>query len=349
MTCSFQLIRHAHDLPEEWDALCFQHPWLQRQWLLQLEILNPCHQQYYLSTSLKTAFVTYQLKIDPLALKFGLRLKIPATVVGMPLSLSVPGYTATPQGLAAMTDWISQQPGLWLILNAVETPAPSGTLFPFPRTTALPACSLSLSWDTFEDYLAALRSHYRHRLKKALTRGKSLTVSLSPQGTPLPPALYRLYEEVYQRSPHKLEKLSSLFFQQFPAEIHQFSLGDQPVGFVQLLVHRQEMTFLFCGFDKQLNTTHDLYQNMLLYLVGQAIERNCHTLHLGQTAVETKQKLGARLEPRSLYLHHSQPVLHRLAGHVAPLLGYRDTPSHYRVFRDAAPQPFSPGDPHEPS
>ncbi|SMP66702.1 GNAT family N-acetyltransferase [Anoxynatronum buryatiense] len=333
MTYSFQHFHHARDLPATWDAVCHKQPWLHQQLLTQLETLNPCNQQYYLSTLLKTAFVTYHLKIDPLALKTSLGLKLPATIVGMPLSLSVPGYAATPPGLEAMATFIRQQSGLWMILNATEQTAESA--FPFPCTPALPACSMPIAWDTFDAYLAALRSHYRHRLKKALNRGRSLTVSILPEGAPLPPALYRLYEQVYRRSPHKLEKLSPLFFQHFPAEIHSFYLEEQPVGFVQLTVHQQEMTFLFCGFEKQLTTTHDLYQNMLLYLVRQAIDRHCHTLHLGQTAVETKQKLGARLEPRSLYLHHSQPLVRHLARHLTPLLGYRDTPSHYRVFRDS--------------
>ena len=54
----------------------------------------------------------------------------------------------------------------------------------------------------------------------------------------------------------------------------------------------EELIFLLGGFHRSYNERLDLYYNLLLKLVDYAIEKGYKYLDLGQTAEETKLKLG---------------------------------------------------------
>ncbi len=146
---------------------------------------------------------------------------------------------------------------------------------------------------------------------------------------------YNLYMDVYNHSPYQLEKLSLSYFQQFPASLYEFCQDEKPVGFVQLAFHQSVMSFLFCGFDRSLVTSHCLYQNMLLWMLQLAILKKCTLVDFGQTTEETKTKLGAVLQKKDLYLSHKNPVIHALMSPLARWLSYPGYPVTHHVFKES--------------
>lgn len=228
-----------------------------------------------------------------------------------------------------MTNYLRSQTGIWIILNAVDD-------FTLPGGDTLPSCHLPVTWKTFDQYLAALRSPYRRWISKGMEKGSRLKVRpLAPEAFSV--AHYQLYEDVHARSPYKLEKLGPSFFQQFPARLYEFCLDEKPVGFIQLSINQSVLTFLFCGFDGKLAASHHLYLNMLLWMVQLAIEKNCSLIDFGQTTEETKTKLGATIQPKKMYLSHKNPVIYSLMHPLARWLSYPGYPVNHHVFKESSP------------
>jgi hypothetical protein len=145
--------------------------------------------------------------------------------------------------------------------------------------------------------------------------------------------LYGLYTAVYDKSEYKLEKLTIDFFREFPSTIIAFYLGTEPVAFVQLAENSGELVFLFGGMDYSLNSKHDLYTNMLLAIVKYGIDRGFKTIEMGQTAEDTKMKLGGRSYTKSMYVNHSNGLINTLVNKAIGFLSYKQKNLSFNVFK----------------
>ena len=317
------------ELPEDWDGIAGDNIFLRRSFLSHLERVNPCGQRYgYLMEggSIKVICVDYDLKLDIFTYSF-LSLKLPVRIMGIPCSVSKPGFAVLPGFEASLAERFQTLKGAKLILN-------SNTKLPGAEGVTLPTCKLPLSWGSMEDFLGSMRSPYRYRLKKALKKWAGVEVEY------LDPAefdqdLYRMYEQVYEKSEAKLEKLSPEFFSRLPlpAKLIQASAQGRALGFAAVVENGPELIFLFTGFDYSLQARYDTYLNLLLEIVKYGLERGFSRIELGQTAEETKLKLGAALHPKSMYLFHSNPLINKLAGRLAGVLSYRPPNFDFHVFK----------------
>ncbi len=323
----FQTYDEALRLPEAWYNLTHYNPWLHPDKLSLLERLQPCHQQYHIDPEAGIAFVSYALRLNALSLSGKKQIKIPVRMAGLPLSIAECGYHAdTAQARTTMANYLRSQKGIWIILNAVDE-------FPLPMGATLPSCHLPVTWPTFDDYIFSLRSPYRRWISRGIEKGSNLKVRpLAPESFSM--LHYNLYVDVFERSPYQLEKLRLAYFQQFPANLFEFCLDEKPVGFVQVTMTPSVLTFLFCGFDRTLVTSHHLYQNMLLWLLRMAIERKCSLVDFGQTTEETKSKLGAVMQPKDMYLSHKNPVIYSLMSPLARQLSYPGYQVIHHVFKE---------------
>jgi len=73
--------------------------------------------------------------------------------------------------------------------------------------------------------------------------------------------------------------------------------------------------------------------NMLLLIIRYGIENGYKCIDLGQTAEETKMKLGALQQPKSMYIHHSNPVLSILFDRLAGRFSYKHYEIVHTVFK----------------
>lgn len=325
----FRVYEKVEDLPTGWDAAVEHQLFLSREILGALEKLNPCGQQYHLHQKKKLALVSYQLKLDIFTFTRGLRLKIPLRIIGIPLSVSKRGYAAVPEHLEELTQYIRSLKGFYVVLNA-------GRDLGLARGTTLPTCKIDLPWNSFEEYVDSMRSHYRYRVQKALRKITPVKIEVLEDNRLFDEEMYRLYVKVYERSKEKLEKLSICFFREFQGKIFTFKVQEKVIGFVQLMEEEKELIFLFGGFEYSLNQQYDLYMNMLLTIIRYGIERGCRSIDLGQTAEETKLKLGARQHPRWMYAHHSNSIFNKIIGTLVGTFSYKPYRIFHNVFKGEA-------------
>ena len=275
-----------------------------------------------------SVIISYTTKLNAFTfLKDRHAIRIPIRVVGVPPSLSIPGYhTDSAEGIREIAEWVGKQKGHTILLNADDR-----FDHVFARMQTLPSVVMENRYETFEDYLSKLRSHYRYRFLKAKKRFKSVSIVESPD---FDASLYTLYEAVYNRSDYPLVKNTLEFFRNFPGHVAAFYKGSRPIGFCQFYIADGVLTFMFCGLDYDALIEHDTYLNLLLYMVEYGIKEGVKTFDFGQTTEAFKLKLGGTLKPLTLYYHHSHPLMRMVAKRIFPLLGYKSNHPTYHVFKD---------------
>ena len=318
-------------LPAYWDDFVRDHWFLHRAQLRLWQEVNPCRQEYFLCPSQGVAFVSYRRNLDVATLARRRLLQLPVRVIGVPLSVGFPGYALPPGqgGADALAACLRSLPGLSVVLNA-------GPDLPLPRGLTLPSYTLALPWQNLRQYLGALRSPYRRRLKRALARGRGLVRELLTDNASFDQEMYALYLDVYRHSSAKLECLPLEFFRRFPGQILLLWEDDDLLGFVQLLQLQHKLIFVLGGFRREENRRLDLYLNLLLAIISYGLEQGCREIDFGQTADASKSVVGAGQVPQWMYVAHPSPwVEYTLAG-LAPWLGHQPYPRQHHVLRGEA-------------
>lgn len=301
----FKIYTKAKELPKEWD-LFTKNPFQKREFLTFLEEVNPCNQKYHINTEEKIILITYRLKLNILSFS-GKKLNIPINILGIPLSIATCGYSCDIKKIDILEKYIKNF-GLLLILNT------DGQL-DIPTALTLPNFIVKAPI-SLDEHIAKMRSHYRYRAKKAIARGSNLHFAeIKPKD--FSEKLYGFYEEVYERSEGKLEKLNIDFFRKCDAKLCKISDEQGEIGFFQYKKIDNNLIFLFCGFDHSKNKKYDLYLNILIKLIelGAGMEQ----IHFGQTTEYSKSRLGA--ESSNLYIHLQCKIPQKISTYILGLLG----------------------------
>lgn len=274
----------------------------------------------------KGIFIIYNLKLNIFTFnKF--RFHYQVKIIGVPCSISKEGYYGE-NIKSEIFERIKEIKGLKLILNCNENNNING----FSIGKTLPSSVLEIRWCRLEDYLSCLRSNYRYRLKKALKLTEEISVNFV-EPHKFTNEMYELYENVFNKSNFKLEKLKIDFFNNVNAKIISFDFREKPVGFVQLFENKEELIFLFCGMDYNYPNYADLYLCMLLEIVRYAIENGFKFVDFGQTSENSKQRFGAKLVPKFFYVNHYNKILNFLIGRSIRFMEYNNEKIKYSPFR----------------
>lgn len=324
----FQVYKKVDHIPQLWDEIAENQPLLKRETLKMLEEVNPCQQSYHINLDGRMLLVSYQLKIDLFSFTSFFSLKLPVKIIGIPMSVSYRGYAIGNQEgeINEITKYIKSLKGFYLMLNCDHR-------LPLVKGNTLPNCRFEVRWNSLEAYINSLRSHYRYRVRKALEKGALIEVKALVDNQEFDEGLYQLYEKVYDNSKEKLEKLTIDFFRRFPAKIMTFSIEGEGVAFIQLYENKDTLVFLFGGFEDQHNRQYDLYMNMLLEIIKYAVNRNFKYIDFGQTAEETKLKLGSEQQHKFMYLHHSNRFVNGLLKRLVGIFSYREYDVKHRIFK----------------
>jgi len=324
-------VDRAKLLPSEWDHLAGDNIFLKKDLLIKLEELNPCHQKYYVLCSPEpdSIVLTYRLNLNIFTYGFA-AWKMPVTIIGVPCSVSKKGYHLGEKTKEQVFPFLNTLKGPIIILNGDAMTPSNG----FAMGNTLPTCRLDIRWKTMDAYLLSMRCHYRYRLHKAMKKWQGVQrVELSDQKL-FDEAMYELYLQVYDRSHYKLEKLSIDFFREFPSRIIRYEVAGKLLAFIQLMENKEELIFLFGGFDYGLNFQYDIYLNILLEIVKRGIEGGYKTIDMGQTAEDTKMKLGCTRISKTMAFHHSNKMLNYIIGKCANFLSYHEKDLKFNVFKE---------------
>jgi hypothetical protein len=324
----------AAHLPACWDDVAADHYAMKRSFLETLEIDNNLQQKYWLfrrsDGRADSIVMAYHHPRFDLFMFTPLRLRFPVTMFYVPLSIARPSMIIGKETAAEVESLLNSTRGYRVILNMDSSFHPKN----FSRGITSPRIVLEIRWRSMDDYLSSMRSPYRRRYKHALKMNRGLTMEVLPNGETFDQEMYALYEQVYNRSKTKIEKLTHAYFQKTPAKILLLKKETRPIGFVQMIPNGTELVFAFVGYDKKTNPEHDTYMNLLLGMVQYAIENRFSKLDLGQTADDAKLRLGGRYEFLFALASHNNPLMNLFVRMLSPYLQYRYSRKTFHVFRD---------------
>lgn len=286
-----------------------------------LEKVNPCNQEYELIGN--NLIISYYLKINLLNFRNLFPLKANVQIIGLPVSVCLSGYLGDD---SVIENVIKNRKGLKVLLNG-DSPFKGGG-------KTLSTFIFENRFSDFKGYLNDLRSPYRRRVNKALRQRDKLIVRFLPRHE-FTQEHYNLYLSIMDRTENPLETLPIEFFQQYDAELYEFSdkESNKTIGFIQLKELGNKLYFLFGGFNKEDIENYDIYYNMLLKIIETGIEKCVKDIEFGQTADESKLKIGCKEKYKFLYIHHSNPLLNFFIQLLVPMFTYGTYKTQHHVFK----------------
>lgn len=298
---------------------------INKEWielLCLLEKINHCNQSYELIDD--CMIVSYKFRLNVFNFKNIIPLRLNVDIIGLPISISHKGYFGDTD---KVKNTIEQRKGLKIILNSDRFIKNGGT--------TLSSFVFYNRFKSFDDYLNSLRSPYRRRLNKALIHRDKLSIRRLNKEK-FDSEYYELYLSIMNRTQNPLEILPIGFFRDYEAEIYEFvdKLTNRLLGFIQVKQIDENLIFLFGGFKKEDNKTYDLYYNMLLKIIEHGIEKDIKLIEFGQTAEESKLKIGCEEKKRYLYIHHSNPIINRFVRTLVPFFSYKPYKIKHNVFKE---------------
>jgi hypothetical protein len=172
--------------------------------------------------------------------------------------------------------------------------------------------TLPSEWKDFDDYLAAMTSKYRVRVKRARKKKNGLVLlELNErQIEEYQAELFRLFQNVVGTSSFNILHLEDDFFlgmkQTFPERYRLFGYfnGDQLIGFFTTLRDGDVLEAHYLGYDEAINRDTQLYLNMLYDMVEIGLEERVSAVNYARTSLEIKSSVGAKATTMWCYYKH---------------------------------------------
>ena len=333
-----QVFSCADEVPAAWDNLPGLPTWLRRRWLRAFAAAGAPACNYLLwrdaDGEAEGVGLCQHLAVRAAKLGAGVRPDLVATVMGDTMYQLGQVLFAGPYGvhfregvdawprLAGARETLRTSLGLdagtWIVKDLLAGQPPSC----WTRVAAEPDMQMPLdpTWRSEDDYLAALPSKYRRRARRARRLGEALSVELITPAISetIRPDVERLFAGVLARADHVPFVAPADFCLRLLAEapdavrVRVYRYGRRVVGFSSLLVDGPHALAHHAAVEPALNTSHQLYLNLLLDLLADAIAHRASRLALGRTATTIKSSLGARPVDYPSYARHDGCVRNRL-------------------------------------
>ena len=179
---------------------------------------------------------------------------------------------------------------------------------------------LNPEWKNFDDYINAVKSKYRVKFKKVLSKGKELDfvsldlIELEKEMN----AMYDLYCATSDKASFSLFKLQPDYFLELkkalPEYFHAIGvyLDKRLVAFCTVIINGKNADGHFLGYDVKLNSQYQIYFNILLKLIEKSILYKVDNLNLSRTALEIKSSVGAEPHAMNIYLRHNNKLFNKI-------------------------------------
>lgn len=202
------------------------------------------------------------------------------------------------------------------------------------------------NWQDFDDYLAAMKTKFRVKAKKAIELSATIeieNVTLENIENQLP-KMTELYKKVATNAAFNLGDFNLNTYKDFKEKLGKnyilktYWLQDKMVGFMSGIINQNSLDAHFVGIDYQLNRAYAIYQKMLYDYIEIAIDKKLKTINFGRTASEIKSSVGAKPQDLTMYLRHKKSITNKILKLF--LQRVQPTPFHQHF-------PFKTINPHE--
>ncbi|MDP5092185.1 MAG: GNAT family N-acetyltransferase [Polaribacter sp.] len=175
-------------------------------------------------------------------------------------------------------------------------------------------------WKNFNDYLAALKTKFRVKAKKALQQSSDLkTVQITSENCEEQLIkMMDLYQKVSSNAGFNLANFNVATYKDLKGAfgenylLQSYWIGDKMVGFLSGIITNHSLDTHFVGIDYSLNKQHAIYQRMLYDYIKIAIDKNVKILNFGRTASEIKSSVGAIPQDLTIYFRHKKRITNRI-------------------------------------
>jgi predicted N-acyltransferase len=176
------------------------------------------------------------------------------------------------------------------------------------------------NWQTFDDYLAAMKTKFRVKARKAFKQSADLRieeVTLENIEQKLP-KMTALYEKVASNAGFNLIDFNLETYKDLKERLGDnyilktYWLDKKIVGFISGIINNNSLDAHFVGIDYQLNRAHAIYQRMLYNYIEIAIDKKLKTINFGRTASEIKSSVGAVPQNLTMYLRHKKTIKNKI-------------------------------------
>jgi predicted N-acyltransferase len=179
---------------------------------------------------------------------------------------------------------------------------------------------LSDNWKNLDDYLAAMKTKFRVKAKKAFKQSLDIRiedVTLKNISQKLP-EMTALYEKVASNAKFNLGTFNLETYKHLKEKfgddyiLKSYWLEDKIVGFISGVINNESLDAHFVGIDYQKNKEYAIYQRMLYDYIEIAICKKLKTINFGRTASEIKSSVGAFPQDLTMYLRHKKTITNKI-------------------------------------
>lgn len=322
----------AKEIDPNWDCLD-NSVYQNRNFLIHVEKYNPCNQRYYLGYNedvFVAGAVVYSFKVNVLTYaKYCITL--PMIIIGIPASVDAHGLVGDNDFFEELISTIlKKERGLVLCLNYNTSLKIRNSI----EMQTLPTLVHDKCDTTWENYLQSLRHNYRRRILSAEKKflGVSFKENYCSQFTD---EHYQLYLNIMKHTKTKLETLPYHFFSKLPEEykLHSFYAENQLITWHITTFNSGVYYFLFGGLNYALRNKYDAYFNNLIHIIKEATVLKSGSINLGQTAEISKNRLGARLIEKKMFLFHRNIFVRMLFRLCKKMLEYKMDTNEVNIYK----------------
>lgn len=180
--------------------------------------------------------------------------------------------------------------------------------------------SLDENWITFDDYLAAMKTKFRVKAKKALKVSADIIIEevTDKNIDELLPKMTALYKTVSSKAGFNLGDFDLQTYKSLKENVGDnyilkaYCVNGILVGFLSGMINNKTLDAHFVGIDYSKNREYAIYQRMLYDYIQIALDNKLKTINFGRTASDIKSSVGAVPQDLTIYLRHKKSIPNRL-------------------------------------
>ena len=179
---------------------------------------------------------------------------------------------------------------------------------------------ISPKWQNFDNYLAALKTKFRVKAKKAIKLSTNLVTKditvLNFEEHLL--KMTELYKKVVTKAAFNLGEFKLQTYKSLKTKLgdsyilKSYWIEDKMVGFMSGMINKKNLDAHFVGLDYEFNKQYAIYQRMLYDYIKIAIDNKIERLNFGRTASEIKSSVGAVPEDLTVYIRHKKSIRNKI-------------------------------------
>ena len=323
----------AKNICSTWDV-CIDSIYQNIEFLWHIEKYNPCNQRYYVgyeANKVIAGAVVYSLKINILTFA-KCTLPVSFSVIGIPASVDAAGIIGKNAECVKqlISSIIQQEKGLVVCFNYNEI----DNIEKIIKMQTLPTLLFEKKNNSWHDYLKSVKHSYRRRILISEKKTAQVEKRIEPCSY-FTEEHYNQYLAIMQRTKTKLEILSFDFFLHLPNSFKLVSLYHRNDLLAWHISTSDEATyyFLFGGINYELRDKFDSYNNNLISIIKEGFDTQCKTINLGQTALVSKNRLGAQIVPLKMFMYHSNPIIKCFISIAKNIISYKIKDNIVNVYK----------------